>query len=145
MKFEIDKCPKCGGDIHGTEDTLYATAELIRDDETGEYEYEGRTEIWWDSQTTDAGPSGHPLVRCSDCEHIWETPCDEYPPAVADESEATAPDLLEALKAAARPMVEYLRKYGMDKEASRLSVEIVNLDISLAEQEAARVIMEGKQ
>ena len=98
MKFEIDKCPKCGGDIHGTEDTLCATAELIRDDETGEYEYEGRTEIWWDSQTTDAGPSGHPLVRCSDCEHIWETPCDEYPPAVADESEATAPDLLEALK-----------------------------------------------
>jgi len=53
------------------------------------------------------------------------------------ESEATAPDLLEALKAAARPMVEYLRKYGLDKEASSLSVEIVNLDISLAEQEAA--------
>ncbi len=52
MKIEIPKCPTCGGPAIGTLETVQAIAKLGEIKEDGTCEYEGTTEILWDTQKT---------------------------------------------------------------------------------------------
>lgn len=52
MRWEIENCPKCGGEVVGTLEKLNGMATVSRVDETSEFEWTGYTEVFWDDQCT---------------------------------------------------------------------------------------------
>jgi len=53
MKLQRPNCPECGEPARGSVETLHGVALFDEIDAEGNTEYEGATEINWDSQTTD--------------------------------------------------------------------------------------------
>jgi hypothetical protein len=50
MKFSPFVCPECGRVAKGTLDTVPGVALLVIDEDSGEAEYGGYTEMWWDGR-----------------------------------------------------------------------------------------------
>jgi len=73
MKFNPITCPKCGELATGTVDLLIGIALFDIDPDTGEAEYEGRTDIWWDGQQSDQDSQGRYFLTC---EHGHEWPAE---------------------------------------------------------------------
>lgn len=71
MKLTVPQCPTCQRHAIGTVDVLPATALFNLPGTTGEVEYSGTSEIYWDSQHTQRGESQLPLLTCG--EHEWES------------------------------------------------------------------------
>jgi hypothetical protein len=73
MKIENPKCPTCGAVCVGTIERVTGVACIVEDEsEPGTFEYEGGTEIIWDSQKTVADNTGRVTVTC-DNGHEWPT------------------------------------------------------------------------
>lgn len=72
MKIKTCKCPECGELAQGTIERMTGLAELNIDEATGEAEYDGHTEVWWDEQKTVNGDNGLPLLQCP-AGHEWES------------------------------------------------------------------------
>lgn len=69
MKFNPDRCPKCGGYAMGTGETIPGVAMMSREDD-GTFEYDGETEVGWDGQTTDTSDDGKVELWCGGW-HSW--------------------------------------------------------------------------
>jgi hypothetical protein len=67
----ITNCPTCSKPAIGTVDLIPGTARFTDFNESGEVDYEGWTDVRWDSQQTQEGPNELPLVTCG--VHEWET------------------------------------------------------------------------
>jgi len=52
MKIKTPQCPKCGLSAKGTLETVFAIAQLTDIGTDGACEYQGTTEILWDTQKT---------------------------------------------------------------------------------------------
>lgn len=75
MKFHDPKCPKCGELAKGTQETLAGCA-LVKFGESGEAEWEGETEVFWDEQKTDTcSETGGAWMVCH-CGHCWVSSVD---------------------------------------------------------------------
>jgi hypothetical protein len=70
MKFNPISCPECGELAKGTLETLPGMARLYIYPDTGEAEYEGATDIWWDGQKSDLDSEGRYLLTCANG-HEW--------------------------------------------------------------------------
>ncbi len=65
------RCPDCGKLANGTLETIPALALLlITDEDTGEADYAGETEICWNDQTTHRGSDGRCFLACHNG-HTW--------------------------------------------------------------------------
>jgi hypothetical protein len=71
MKFIPSECPECGTPAKGTVDTVPGLALLVIDEDTGEAEYGGYTEVWWDDQTTDRDSQGRHALACENGHRWW--------------------------------------------------------------------------
>ena len=69
MRWETEKCPQCGQDAHATLETLQGKALLQRGD-GDELEYEGTTEIFWDTQETVRNEVEEDCLMCANG-HEW--------------------------------------------------------------------------
>jgi hypothetical protein len=56
--------------VSGTVDSVPGVALLNVDPHTGNAEYAGETEIWWDDQKTDRDSQGRFMLIC-DNGHVW--------------------------------------------------------------------------
>jgi hypothetical protein len=70
MRFAPHKCPECGKEAKGTIETLQALAFLTFTDEEGTAEYEGYTDVIWDTQQT-VVKDGKVTLQCPNG-HEWE-------------------------------------------------------------------------
>jgi hypothetical protein len=70
MKFSPVRCPTCGQLAKGTLETLPGMALLGIDPDTGEADYEGRTEIWWNDQRSNRDLQGRYMLTCENG-HEW--------------------------------------------------------------------------
>lgn len=70
MRWEIQKCPKCGKPPDGTLEVVQGLAVLISDDDGG-FDYEGTIDIWWDSQES-VRIEGLDVLVCEGG-HEWHT------------------------------------------------------------------------
>ena len=75
MRLEPFDCPQCGEVAKGTLETLSGVALLFKaidnnGNPTGEVEYDGYTEIFWNDQQT-VHRNGNPVLICSSG-HTWE-------------------------------------------------------------------------
>jgi len=70
MKFTPITCPTCGEPAEGTLDTVPGVALLHVDAQTGEAEYRGETEMWWDDQKTILDSVGRYMLCCPNG-HDW--------------------------------------------------------------------------
>ena len=68
IKWDEMTCPECGGEIAGTVELVYGIAGMIGNAEDG-FEYDGHTEICWDSQMT-VQEEGRDTLQCADG-HEW--------------------------------------------------------------------------
>jgi hypothetical protein len=75
MTFGIPQCPECGKDPDGTIDTIQACAGVFKNDD-GSFDYEGYTNIYWDSQFTDTDDEGHVTLICKEG-HTWQSAMDD--------------------------------------------------------------------
>lgn len=71
MRFEPIRCPACGEYAIGTVDMVPCCAEFDIDEATGEVEWSGHTEVYWDGQQTSLGGCGRMLLQCR-AGHEWE-------------------------------------------------------------------------
>lgn len=74
MKIEIFKCPECGQPAAGVLENVYCLAQIQEPDADGLTDYEGYTEVLWDSQTAVDDPGGYSVECCNG--HRWITPID---------------------------------------------------------------------
>lgn len=70
MRFDPWKCPECDQAAAGTVEVIYGVALLVFT-EDGNAEYEGQTDIDWDSQTTVLGVDGRATLECPSG-HRWQ-------------------------------------------------------------------------
>jgi hypothetical protein len=70
MKFDPVKWPRCGKLAMGTLETLPGLAVLDIDPDTGEAQYGGWTDIWWDAQKSVHDSNGRCLLACKNA-HEW--------------------------------------------------------------------------
>jgi len=73
MKFVKPRCPKCGELAVGTLEKLQGCAELDWQDEEGNAEYSGSTDIHWNSQETVRPTSNTVILYCANkgCYEDW--------------------------------------------------------------------------
>src|SRR6266704_5511221 len=83
MKFKPLACPICGEIPRGTLETLHGIAHMNIDQKTGEAEYDGWTEVWWDEQMSDQDSQGRYLLACRNG-HEW--PAEREDSLEADQS-----------------------------------------------------------
>lgn len=82
MKFQTPNCPKCGEQARGAADWTPGCA-LLNFDESGNAEYAGGTDMFWDGQLNGADLHRHCStppnqadvieLQCSEG-HLWITP-----------------------------------------------------------------------
>ena len=65
MKFKPIACPEGAAPAQGTLDTIPGLALLNVDTETGEADYQGMTEVWWDDQRTIQDARGRHMLQCT--------------------------------------------------------------------------------
>jgi copper chaperone CopZ len=70
MKFSPLACPVCGKLARGTVETVKGVALMEIDPDTGEADYKGYTEIWWDEQMSDGDSEGRYILICDEG-HDW--------------------------------------------------------------------------
>lgn len=75
MKLTVPTCRKCGEPAAAIEERLLGDA-YISKAEDGSFEYDGETEICWDSQETVISRRGLARVGCSN-HHYWKTRLEE--------------------------------------------------------------------
>lgn len=80
MRFNTDKCPKCGASPLGTIEDVSACA-WLEPDESGGWRWEGYTDIHWDTQKTRV-TDGKVTLSCSECDNSWDTEMEELHPCV---------------------------------------------------------------
>lgn len=76
MKFEQPKCPQCGSWPKCTIEKVMGQALLCEpnlDGTSPEFEWEGSTDIWWDSQETVESADGCVNLICAKCSAEWQT------------------------------------------------------------------------
>lgn len=84
MKYDPIICDQCGETARGTLEKVWARADFGHvDRETGEFEYDGDTEVFWDSQETEKHPEGGDMLTCPNG-HEWPATF------IPDEEEAQA-------------------------------------------------------
>lgn len=71
MRFENPNCPECGESLKGTGELVPGTALMSQDDD-GEWEYDGSTEMCWDGQTTETDKDGRVELWCRNG-HCWHS------------------------------------------------------------------------
>jgi hypothetical protein len=75
-----------GSRILGTSELLYARADIIGiDEETGEPEFDGHTEVFWDTQSTQTKKDGHTVRILYLCEDGEEWTFDQLVPDDAED------------------------------------------------------------
>ncbi len=78
MRFNPTLCPKCQCVPQGTLETVPGVASLFEvEGESGVFEYEGYTDMWWDGQTTIRDAAGLVTLTCG--EHEWKAEMIEEP------------------------------------------------------------------
>jgi hypothetical protein len=70
MKFNPVMCPRCGALAKGTLETVPGLALLDVDPDTGDAQYAGWTDIWWDDQKSVRDSKGHCMLACENG-HEW--------------------------------------------------------------------------
>lgn len=70
LTFTPAKCPTCGEPPEATLETLIGFARLVVH-EDGQAEYEGTTDIVWDSQMTVTDEDGRVTLACFE-RHEWQ-------------------------------------------------------------------------
>lgn len=70
MKFEPIHCPECGEEADGVLERLSCCAYIEKDRETGEYQYAGETDMWWDEQRPILTEDGRYQLVCHNG-HDW--------------------------------------------------------------------------
>jgi len=70
VNWKQNTCPECGEQVAGTVEEVQGMAKLVSDGEGG-FEYEGTTQIWWDTQKSMQGIGGD-ILTCKNY-HIWES------------------------------------------------------------------------
>lgn len=71
MKLQSLNCPQCGELALGTDELTPGVAMFTDPDEDGNVEYNGKTKMDWEGQTTQKGPNGDPILVCYHG-HEWE-------------------------------------------------------------------------
>ena len=78
MRFNPWKCPKCGQTAEGMLEKLFGVAGLIFDPE-GSADYDGGTNVDWNSQLPVRDGTGRVTLECSEG-HQWQaTPTEDVP------------------------------------------------------------------
>jgi len=70
MRFRPIHCPECGQRATGTVENLSGVAQFLPPDQNGEIEYDGYTEVNWDTQETVTDAKGRTNLTCPDG-HEW--------------------------------------------------------------------------
>lgn len=71
MKFHPMHCPQCGEPARGTLDSIPGVAEFTEPAASGEVEYCGSTDVWWDEQKTERDVQGHFHLICHEGHDWW--------------------------------------------------------------------------
>ena len=80
MRFDPWKCPKCGRPTKGMLEMVFGIAGLMIDTE-GDAEYDGGTNVDWDSQVPVRDTNGRVTLECQEG-HQWSA---EFTPDEADD------------------------------------------------------------
>lgn len=74
MRFDKPNCPKCGEPASSVLESLQGDA-LIFEQDDGSFDYEGETEVKWDSQETLVSRRGLVTLSCGN--HSWKARMEE--------------------------------------------------------------------
>jgi hypothetical protein len=70
MKIKPSICPECGETVNGTCDQVASTCLLDQDDD-GNFDFSGESEMHWDTSTTETNDKGQWLVCCENGHEWW--------------------------------------------------------------------------
>jgi len=71
MRFDVPRCPTCGGRTRALSERVSVNATLTYDRETRAYDYAGDSDVFWDTQETEHDPDGRVELWCSRG-HSWK-------------------------------------------------------------------------
>lgn len=69
MRFDPCRCPDCGALAHSTLEVVHGES-LLTPSDGGSFEYDGKTEIFWNDQRSVLDASGRVQLRCA-AGHQW--------------------------------------------------------------------------
>lgn len=74
MRIKTPKCPECGKELRGTVEEVTGVA-LVSDQGDGDYQYDGETDMDWNTQVSVKDQKGRMLLNCG--EHEWYSEVEE--------------------------------------------------------------------
>lgn len=69
MRYAIPQCPECGEFATGVYENILGTALMSVDEDTGEFDFSGETDVSWDSQESVTNDKGEVELTCGG--HSW--------------------------------------------------------------------------